>query len=66
MRQYNFRRNSKEISRLLAADKEPIDERGTIVVAKLSGKKYLEYEEQMEKQRLQRLAQEIMLQYPQK
>jgi hypothetical protein len=33
-----FERDVKEIRRLLEADKEPIDERGTIVVAKC--KKY--------------------------
>lgn len=63
MKQYEFKRNRREIARLLAADKEPIDERGTIVVAKLSPKKYMEFEEEMERQEKLRLAQEIMIRY---
>jgi hypothetical protein len=63
MKQYEFRRARRDIARLVAADKEPIDERGTITVAKLSFKKYMELEEEMKRQEELRLAQEIMIRY---
>lgn len=63
MKPYKFKRDSREIARLLAADKEPIDERGTVILAKLSPKKYMELEEKMERREKLRLAQEIMIRY---
>jgi len=50
---YKFERDATKIKRLLHADKEPIDERGVIDVAKLPAEGYfrLIYEQRQQKYR---------------